>query len=109
MRQPTDELLEIVALESQRAGAVVIGEDLGTVPAGVRAELRRRRLLSTRLALFERAARRRRTRARRSPASRPTTCRRSPACGAAPTSPTRPRPASTPDARGAAAAPTPGS
>ncbi|HEY6609487.1 MAG TPA: 4-alpha-glucanotransferase [Candidatus Limnocylindria bacterium] len=54
LRQRTDEMLEIVALESERASAVIIGEDLGTVPAGVRPELRRRRVLSTRLAYFER-------------------------------------------------------
>lgn len=54
VRNPTPELLEIVAIESHRAGAMVIGEDLGTVSPGVREELRRRRLLSTRLALFER-------------------------------------------------------
>ena len=47
------ELLDIVALESHRAGAVVIGEDLGTVDPSIQDLLRERGLLSTRLLWFE--------------------------------------------------------
>ncbi|MDR0358969.1 MAG: 4-alpha-glucanotransferase, partial [bacterium] len=54
VRYPYRELLGLVALESQRAGALVVGEDLGTVEADVRAELQRHRVLSYRLLWFER-------------------------------------------------------
>lgn len=53
VRQHTDELLDILALESVRAGAFVVGEDLGTVEAGVREELAARRILRYQVWWFE--------------------------------------------------------
>lgn len=54
VRYPHHDLLNILALEAHRAGAVVIGEDLGTVEDSVRADLAERDILSYRVWWFER-------------------------------------------------------
>jgi 4-alpha-glucanotransferase len=51
---PFDDLLAIVARESARAHCMVIGEDLGTVPAGFRDKMAANNVLSYRILLFER-------------------------------------------------------
>jgi 4-alpha-glucanotransferase len=54
VRYPIDDLVAITALESQRAGCAVVGEDLGTVLEGLRERLGAAHILSTRLLYFER-------------------------------------------------------
>jgi 4-alpha-glucanotransferase len=53
VRYPWEDLLNILALEADRAGAFVIGEDLGTVEPEVREELAARAILSYQLLWFE--------------------------------------------------------
>jgi 4-alpha-glucanotransferase len=53
VRYPSEDLLNIVALESSRAQALVVGEDLGTVEDGVREAMAEHNVLSYRLLWFE--------------------------------------------------------
>lgn len=54
VRYNHEAMIGIVALEAHRAGALVVGEDLGTVEPWVRDHLRERGLLGTSILWFER-------------------------------------------------------
>lgn len=51
---PMDDMLRLLAIESHRARAIVIGEDLGTIPDGLRPKLEDRQVLGMRVLWFER-------------------------------------------------------
>lgn len=51
---PRDILIAIIKIEATRAGAVVVGEDLGVIPDGLRAELDASGLYGCSVMLFER-------------------------------------------------------
>ena len=56
LTMPMEDMLRLIALESHRARAVVIGEDLGTVPEGFRPAMDERAMLGMRVLWFERYA-----------------------------------------------------
>jgi 4-alpha-glucanotransferase len=53
LNYPLDDMLRLLCLESWRHKAVVLGEDLGTVPEGLHEKLSARQILGMRVLLFE--------------------------------------------------------
>ena len=58
IRYPLEDLLRLAALEAHRAGAVVLGEDLGTVPEGFRERLGRFGIKGMQVLWFQRQGKR---------------------------------------------------
>src|SRR5690606_3848784 len=56
VRYPLDDLISILALESQRQRCLVIGEDLGPVPQAVTEAMERHRAYHYKVLLFEQTA-----------------------------------------------------
>jgi glycogen operon protein len=54
VRFPLDGLIAVTAIESQRARCMMVGEDLGTIPNGLRERLAEAKILSYRVLWFER-------------------------------------------------------
>lgn len=54
LTMPAEDLMRLIALEAERASALVIGEDLGTIPHGFRETLVDKGLLGMRVLWFER-------------------------------------------------------
>jgi 4-alpha-glucanotransferase len=53
VRSPAEELYAVLAEEAHRAGTAVVGEDLGTVPPGVRSAMRRHGVLRSHVLQLE--------------------------------------------------------
>ena len=53
VQMPRDALLAVIRLEAARAGATVVGEDLGIIPAGMQQQLAASGILGYRLMMFE--------------------------------------------------------